>query len=242
MNGLILTLVLGVFIIVGALIVFVTKNNKQFIQFSISMAFSVIIMLIIVDILPEAWEVVDLGSTIKNLLVIIGGAIVGFMILTLLDQFIPEHDDDKNFKHIGLVSSIALVIHNVVEGMAIYSLYVNDPKAGIMASIGIGLHNIPLGMVITSTFYHANKSKKKTSLIILLISLSTFLGGLIMYFFDVNAIMEIIEAISLTITLGMLVYISTRELLPKVIKNDYRKTTLAGLLTGIAILLTTLFI
>lgn len=248
MNALLLTFILGLFIILGAVIVFLTKNNEKFIQFSISLAFGVILTLIFIDILPEALEVIDLGSVWKNTVMIIVGAGVGFFGLTFLDKFIPDHDDDhsthadddKNLKHIGLVSSIALVIHNIVEGMAIYTLYTNDATSGIMASIGVGLHNIPLGMVISSTFYQSNKNKKKTFMIILGISLSTFVGGAIMYLFNVNSVMDMIEAASLTITLGMLIYISVMELFPKIIHTEYKKTTVLGVVLGILLLLITL--
>ena len=40
--------------------------------------------------------------------------------------------------------------------------------------------------------------------------------------------MEIIEAVSLTLTLGMLIFISMRELLPKVIHSEYKKITYLG--------------
>ena len=250
MNGLFLTLILGLFIILGAAIVFLTKNNDKFIEFSISLATSVIFMLILIDILPETIEVIEANTWYLKALYIISGAIIGLFLLKVLDYFIPDHDDDletdedddKNLKHIGFVSSIALVIHNIVEGMAIYTLYTGDPKAGIMASIGVGLHNIPLGMVITSAFYKNNQNKLKTTLIILGISLSTFLGGIIIHLFSLQSIMETIEAVSLTLTLGMLIYILIMELIPKVIHSKNKKITISGLITGVILLLITLLI
>lgn len=248
MNGLLLTLILGVFIIAGALIVFLTKNNDKFVDFSISLAFGVMVTLVLTHILPEAIEVVNIGEVWQSVLIIISGALVGYLGLTFLDRFIPDHhddldtdeDDNDNLKHIGLVSSIALVIHNIVEGMAIYTLYMSDATSGLMASIGVGLHNIPLGMVIASTFYKSNNSKKKTSFIILIIALSTFVGGLIMYLFELGSIMELVEAISLTVTLGMLIYISFRELLPKMIHSKDKKIVVTGIVLGVSLLLITL--
>ena len=248
--GLLLTLILGIFIIIGAGIVFLTKNNDKFVQFSISLAFGVMTMLIILDLLPEAYEVIDSGNIIYNILYIIIGATIGFLLLKLLDHFIPdhhddpkdEHDDDKNLKHIGLVSSIALVIHNIVEGMAIYLLVTSDLKAGLMACIGVGLHNIPLGMVIASTFYKSNQSKKKTMLIILGISLSTFIGGLFIYLFNLSSMIDLLESISLTLTIGMLLYILIMELFPKVIHTKDKRITLCGIGLGILLLVATLFI
>lgn len=248
--GLLLTLALGIFIILGAIIVFLTKNNDKFVQFSISLAFGVMVMLILFDLLPEAYEIIDNGNVIYNIFYILIGGTIGFILLKILDCFIPDHDDDpdddsdddKNLKHIGLVSSIALVIHNIVEGMAIYLLVTSDLKAGLMASIGVGLHNIPLGMVIASTFYRSNQDKKKTMLIIFGISLSTFIGGLFICLFNLSNIMELLESISLTLTIGMLSYILIMELLPKIIHSKNKKITVSGIGLGIILLIIALFI
>lgn len=248
--GLLLTLLLGLFIIIGAIVVFVTKNNDKFVQFSISLAFGVIAMLIGGHLLPEAFEVINTGNIIYDVIYIVVGAGIGFMLLKVLDHFIPDHDDDpdtkedddKNLHHIGLVSSVALVIHNIVEGMAIYLLVTNDLKAGLMACIGVGLHNIPLGMVIASTFYKANKSIKKTLFIILGISLSTFVGGLAIHLFDISSIMGLLESITITLTIGMLLYILVMELLHKVIHNKDKKTTICGVALGIILLVIAMFI
>lgn len=248
--GLLLTLILGIFIIIGAIIVFLFKNSEKFTLFSISLAFGVMTMLVITNLLPEAYEVIDGGNIIYDTLYVLLGSSIGFIILKILDYFIPDHhddldtdeDDDRNLKHIGLVSSIALVIHNIVEGMAIYLLVTSDLKHGLLACIGIGLHNIPLGMVIASTFYKSNQSKKNTMLIILGISLSTFIGGLIIYLFNLTTILPVLESIAITLTIGMLIYISVMELLPKIINSKDKKITLSGITLGIILIILTLFV
>ena len=126
--------------------------------------------------------------------------------------------------------------------MAIYLLVSSDLKAGLMACVGVGLHNIPLGMVIASAFYKSNKDKRHTILIILGISLSTFIGGLLISVLPFTDIMEVVESISLTVTLGMLLYILILELLPKVIHNKDKKVTISGIILGVILLLITLFI
>ena len=247
--GLLLTLILGIFIIFGAMIVFLFKNNEKFTLFSISLAFGVMTMLIIIDLLPEAYEVINSGNMLYSVIYILIGASIGFIFLKVLDHFIPDHDDgldvdneDKNLKHIGLVSSVALVIHNIIEGMAIYLLVSSSLKAGLMACLGVGLHNIPLGMVIASTFYKSNNSRKNTLMIILSISLSTFVGGLLVYLFNLTSIMDILESITITLTIGMMLYIVLMELLPKIINSKDKKITISGILLGVILLVFTLFI
>ena len=54
--------------------------------------------------------------------------------------------------------------------------------------------------------------------------------------------MEIVEGISLTLTIGMLLYILIMELLPKILHSKNKKITISGILLGIFMLMITLFI
>lgn len=247
MIGLWLTFMLGIFIILGALIVFYTENSEKFIEFSISLAAGVILMLIGIDLIPEMLEVIPYTGLYKFFL-IFSGVGFGFIILKVLDKFIPDHDDDeetdvddaKNLEHIGLMSTVALIIHNIVEGMAIYILATSDIKAAFIASIGVGLHNIPLGMVIASAFYQQNENKKKTFTILGIVSLSTFVGGLLIFIFNLGKYVEILEAVSITLTIGMLLFILLMELIPKMRKAKNKKISYTGFFTGVILLLITL--
>lgn len=249
--GLLITLGLGLFIILGGLFVLGTKNNTKFITFSLSFAFSVMIVLIVTDLFPEALE---LFQEENKLLPSLGWmalfTVVGFLILLLLDHFVPDHEDDPtttkddkdNLKHISLVSSIALVIHNIVEGMAVYLLTASSFNAGMMASIGIGLHNIPLGMVIASTYFASVRDKKKTFFYLFMVSLSTFLGGLIVFLFHPVSIPPLLEGMTLSVTMGMLFYIILLELLPKLLHTKEKKATLLGLVAGFVLLILSIMI
>ena len=243
--GLLITLVLGLFIIIGAIITFASKNNNKFVTFSISLAFSVMIMLMFADLIPEIKEIfVSEFGFVLGIFISLLGILFGIVILKILDIFIPDHDghEKKELKHIGLISSIALVLHNIIEGMAVYTSVNNSLESGILLSIGTGLHNIPLGMVITSTFYKSNNSIKKTLSIIILVSLSTFLGGVIMMLLSGVLVNEVILGVLLSITLGMLIYISIFELLPKMLETKNKKIVVSGILIGIILIAITMFI
>ena len=64
--GLLITLVLGLFIIIGAIITFASKNNNKFVTFSISLAFSVMIMLMFADLIPEIKEIISREEITKS--------------------------------------------------------------------------------------------------------------------------------------------------------------------------------
>lgn len=248
--GLVLTFVVGLFILIGTLIVYKTKDNDRVVNFSISLAFGVIITLIILEIIPELYEIfIRKFNLISVIVLIIASTMIGIGFLKLLDKFVPDHHEhgktkkkkEENLHHIGIVSSVALSMHNLIEGFALYTAAITDIKMGIMMCIGIGLHNIPMGMIVTSTFVKGNKDKKKIALILLFITLSTFIGGLFSHFLY-GYISNDIIGILLGITLGMLLYISIFELLPKIKRTKYKKDTIIGIIVGILVLIiSTLF-
>jgi zinc transporter ZupT len=57
--GLALTFFVGLFILIGTVFATKFKDNKRFTDFSISLAFGVIIALILFEILPETYEVLN---------------------------------------------------------------------------------------------------------------------------------------------------------------------------------------
>lgn len=246
--GLLTTLLLGIFIIIGALIAFLIKRKERVVDFSLGLAFSIIIMLIVTDLLPEVIE--HLGLKHIYLFLIFG--IIGYGILKLLDHFIPDHDDDghmdtarekkENLVHIGVITSLALVLHNIIEGMAVYSTVITDKTLGLAITIGIGFHNIPLGMVVAGTFYQSKENLSKTILSVLAVSLSTFVGGLILFFLDITTISSTILGILLSITLGMLIFISLSELLPRIRATKNKKAAITGIIIGVIIQLIAFFV
>lgn len=244
--GLLLTFIIGFFIMIGAFIVFKTKNSEKIINFSISIALGVMASLCLLELIPESFEYFrDDFTVLKSIILLVSSAFIGCGILKVLDHFIPDHesttkkkkDQEENLLHIGIVSSIAFVIHNVIEGMALYTATIADTKVGLLMCIGIALHNIPMGMVITSTFETGNYHKKETILWLIFISLSTFLGGLIMFLGRNSFIAYSILGILLGVTLGMLFYIVLFELLPKVKETRYKKDTAVGISLGVLLLL-----
>lgn len=243
--GLVLTLVLGLFIIIGAFLMHIFENKEKFLVISLSMAFGVMASLIFLELLPESFEIFnEKYSSIISIVMILIFSIIGFLILKILDKFIPDHEDDDeaNLIHVGIVSSIAIILHNIIEGMAIYNTFNTSINLGILLSIGVGLHNIPLGMVLSSTFYKSLSNKKKSNVIIFLISTSTFVGGLIMCIFNNVFKNEFIIGLLLSITVGMLVYINIIEILPKLIKSKDKKMIITSIIVGILILFVSVFL
>lgn len=240
------TLLVGLFTVLGTVLILFTNNNKKFVDFSISMAFGVMIMLALFELLPESYEIISQQINAPyNIVVLIIGVIIGIELLKILDKFVPDHDHDhkhdkdhkRNLYHIGVITSVALILHNLIEGITLYNTLLSSLKAGLMMCIGIGLHNIPIGMVITSTFYKKNKSKLKTLFISFGISLSTFVGGLAAMYLKTLTQNEFLEGVLLAVTLGMIIYITLFELVNQVKEIKNKKIRYGGIAIGIIVLI-----
>ena len=237
--SLLITFLLGIFFLVGALVVKVGKNTRFIENISVSVALGTMVTLVIIDLIPEMLEHME-GVPIIFLILLI---LLGVVLLKVLDFFIPEHDhehslhhdcSEENLVHIGIISLVAIVLHNVIEGMAVYSLSIESLKTGMLVALGVGLHNIPMGMIIVSTLEHEKKNVKIIAY--LLASLSTFLGGLIMVLVS-SVITDFVIGILISITLGMILYIVLFELLPHVLHGEKKMQSFVGVLIGVILII-----
>lgn len=234
--NLIITLLFGLPILLGTCVLLFCKSSKKLTAISISMAFSILLFLIFLELIPETLEKLDYISLLLFVL-------VGIVLLKGLDHFIPEHHHSKDkhhLSHIGWMSALALVLHNIIEGMALYTSLQANLSMGILIGLGVGLHNIPMGFIIGSTLKEAGYSNHKIILTSLGVSISTLLGGILAYIFK-NMITDYILGIMLAVTLGMLVYIVFFELLEHM-HHQKKEDNMIGLLLGIVLFIISLFL
>lgn len=244
-GALIFTLIVGLFILIGSALIKITKNSDKFVHFSISMALGVIVSLIIMELLPESFELLSESyNTRITVIMVFGFSVLGLLWLMALENLIPHHGHGhgEELFHLGLVSSVAIILHNVIEGMAIYASATDSLSTGLLMGLGVGLHNIPMGMVITSALVKANTKKTKIIAILASISLSTFVGGLILHFNSNILANTTWLGIILSITQGMLIYIVIFELLPHIKHGDNKKINIIGIILGIITMVASTFL
>ena len=154
--GLLLAFIVGLFFLVGIIFLKYVKNEDKWISFSIALAFVVMINLLLFDLLPELIEQ-------KNIYLIIP-AIIGFSFFILLDKLIPHHHEhgkkehELHLNHIGIITILALFLHNFIEGFTLYNITITNITSGILMMISISLHNIPLGFQIGTHICNDKKS------------------------------------------------------------------------------------
>ena len=76
-----------------------------------------------------------------------------------------EEDDkikkSKKLKQSGILTALAIGIHNFPEGLITFVASLNDPKVGAILAVAIGIHNIPEGICVSIPMYYARNSRGK---------------------------------------------------------------------------------
>ena len=231
-----ITLLSGLSFFIGYLITKLIKDEKKLITFSVGFSFTIILGLIFTDLLPECLEFTD------NKLIILGFVILGILLLKVLDLFIPDHEHEHTKKkdhmeHIGVISFIALFIHNIIESTAIYTASLTNTSLGLMMAIGVSFHNIPLGIQISSMI----KNKKEKLLLTTGLTFSSLVGIILLNLLKIT-LSDGVLCVLISITLGMLIYISLFELLCEVKENIKKKELQLGIFSGIVLVIISVLI
>ena len=241
--GLLFTLGIGLFFLIGFILVKIVKDKKKMLYFSTGMAFVVMIGMLLFDLIPEIIELNGLWDYVPvwKVVVTIVFVLIGIGGLKCLDVFLPHHhhhhdheselEHVEHTSHVGLMTSLSLVIHNIVEGMSVFVITCESIMTGLMATIAVGMHNVPLGIEIASNMKEKDRQIGDYVVIILLL-LSSFLGALLLYVcgFEVPIVVEIIM---ISVAIGMILYISLFELLPEMKNYKKERTLYYGIIMGI---------
>lgn len=233
--GLLITFILGAFVLIGALIAGVAKNGDRIRELSIAVALGAMAMLLIDDLVPEMVEGVESIGIWPTII----GVAVGVVVLIVLDRFLPEAHHEHGHVghqgsalHISVATTIALVIHNVIEGMSVYSMSLESATTAILLGLGIGVHNVPLGMIVYAGV--RDGSRKSKIVMLALAALSTFVGGLLMWVMR-SAVDERVIAFMICLTVGLLLYIIVFELIPHVVRAQNKRLAIGGVILGLAV-------
>ena len=270
MNGIIsallLTLIAGAATgIGGALVLFKKKISSDFLAGALGLSAGVMIFISMAEMFPESQEMIaGTGLTHGEAFVLVA-FFVGMGLITLIDFAIPEYENpheapglsldsktaavgmleqtgnEKAMHRLGLLSALAIAVHNFPEGIATFIGALNDPERGAGITFAIAIHNIPEGIAVAIPIYYATKSKGKALLYATLSGMSEVIGALLCL--AVTAIFGIeltgggpAFPLVMSAVAGIMIYISLDELLPTAEKYGKHHIAIAGVVGGMAIM------
>jgi len=254
-----LTALAGLATGVGGLIgVLAGKSSKKFLAVCLSFSAGVMLYVSFAEILREAFEslehVFDASYLIATL-----AFFGGITLIALIDKFVP-HDDEsldlqgsgqalsgraylsrrekRELKRTGVMSTVAIAIHNFPEGLITFMAAMHDPALGVVIAVAIIIHNIPEGIAMAAPIYYATGSRTKALLVSTGAGLTELLGAAVAWlllqnlFYDMEGVFGIIFAA----VGGIMVYVAIHQLLPAAQKYGKHHTVMKWMFAGMAVM------
>lgn len=234
----------GISTLLGGLVVyFKFKDKNSFIAFALSFSLSVMISLSIFELLPDSF--ITLSSRFGLLIGIIFTTVmflIGKFLVTKINKKLALLHNKDNLYRVGLLSMIALMVHNFPEGIATFMASYNDLSTGISLGIAIMLHNIPEGISIAVPVYYATGSKKRGLFLTLVSGLAEPLGAFVSYILLKNYINDVTISLVLILVAGIMMSLAIDEMIPEVDKYNNKVISIIGMILGLVLVLINLYL
>ncbi len=238
----ILSFLAGISTVIGSLVIFLDKDkNNKIVTISLSFAAGVMICVSLTDLLPNCYNMIlDSSNSFPKIILTLIFMVFGIIISMLIDKYLPsqyENKDENGLYKIGIISMVAIALHNIPEGIATFITSSNNFKLGLTLTIAIALHNIPEGISIAVPIYHSTNNKKKAILYALLSGMSEVVGSILAFLFLAPYINDHIMAALYAIIGGIMIHISVYELIPGAYKDSTLKKIIKYFLIGAIIMI-----
>jgi ZIP family zinc transporter len=246
----------------GIISFFVNRNNSYFLSLSLGFSAGVMVYVSFMELLTESISILGMTWGTRGELVAILVLFFGMMFTALIDMILPEahHPSDvlgelddmteehkkqikeKHLIRVATLTGIAVVIHNLPEGVATLTTAYSDLSLGLAVGIAIALHNIPEGIAIAVPFYHGTGKKWRAVGYAFLSGLAEPVGAVLAYFVLAPFLTSAMVAIILAFVAGIMIFISFDELIPTAQSFDIKDVAVYGVLGGMFLMAITMVV
>lgn len=246
MRALLLSLGAGLSTLLGALVVvFTKKKSEKLVTVSLGFAAGVMVSVSFLDMLPLATDLLaQQYNKAIGVVISVASLLLGVGIASGLDKLVPhEHgktgEDENshgNIYRLGMMSMLAIAVHNFPEGIATFMAGMSNPSIGLTIAVAIALHNIPEGISVAMPIYFATGNKKRAFLYTLLSGISEPVGALLAYTVLQPFISNTLLGVLFSIVAGIMLYISIEELIPSSRQYGFTRLALTSTFAGICLM------
>jgi ZIP family zinc transporter len=175
----------------------------------------------------------------------------GMILIAAIDFVIPSHEnphegglieemqedaESKSLHRLGLLTALAIGIHNFPEGMATFFAALSDPAVGISVAFAIALHNIPEGISISIPIYFATGNRRKAFWYSFLSGTAEPLGAIFGYLLLRPFLTPQLMGIVFAAVAGIMVFISLDQLIPNAKKYSSAHQSMYGMISGMVLM------
>ena len=219
----------GISTILGYLFIYLNNKNNRVLIMSLGFASGVMFFISIYDLIPTG---INIFNNTYNMVFSLILCIVLIVVGIILSSYLNKDYNINSLYHVGILSMIGIIIHNIPEGIATFLTTSYNLKLGLVLSIAIACHNIPEGISISIPIYYSTNNKLKAFIYTFISGMSEFIGAIIAYLF-LGGINELFLGYLYLIIAGIMIYISLQLLLPTSLKYDNKRLTFISFILGI---------
>lgn len=249
-----LTLIAGLATGIGsALAFFAKKTSTGFLSIALGFSAGVMIYVSMIEIFFKARISlsVPLGEY-RGYMAATAAFFGGIILIAVIDRLVPSYENphevrgveelespealrEKNdLMRMGLLSALAIGIHNFPEGLATFTTALQDQTLGVSIAAAIAIHNIPEGIAVSVPVYYATGSRKKAFVLSFLSGLSEPVGAAAGYLVLLPFFNDLVYGMLFASVAGIMVFISIDELLPSAQRYGKHHLSVYGLIAGMA--------
>lgn len=149
---------------------------------------------------------------------------------------------ERRLLRMGLLSALAIGIHNFPEGLATFAAGLTDPAIGVSIAVAVAIHNIPEGIAVSVPIYYATGSRRKAFWLSFLSGLSEPVGALIGFLVLRMFLSPVVFGFLFAGVAGIMVFISLDELFPAAREYGQGHLAIYGLVAGMAVMAVSLLL
>lgn len=258
--ALLLTVIAGLATGLGGLAVFLTnRTNGSFLALSLGFSAGVMLYVSFVEILAEASDLLSAAwGPGRGTWGMVGGFFAGIAVIAVIDRIVPHQANPHEFAYqpgdaeadaafaapaadsrllrTGMLTALAIAIHNFPEGFATFAAALGNPSVAVAITVAIALHNIPEGIAVAVPVFQATGSRARAIGLSFLSGLSEPLGAVIGFLLLRPFLTDALFGASLAAVAGIMVFISLDKLLPTAEKYGGHHLCVYGIVAGMAVM------
>ena len=232
----ILALMAGLATGIGGLIVFIVKEiSQEMMAFLLAMAAGVMLLVSVLDL----W----FGQALENgFLPITLSFGIGMIIVYSVGMYTKKGEDytemskERKLYKSGILTAIALAIHNFPEGLAMGVAVLESAQYGVVLMAAIALHNIPEGIAVAAPIQAGGGGRMKATLIAMATGFTEPLGALFALLILGPILTPFMVGCSLAFVGGIMTVVAYNELIPQAREQKRPRHMVVGAVFGAAVM------
>lgn len=228
-----MTTLAGISTLLGSILIFFKNKEEKILSSSLAFAAGVMITVSFTDLIPSSISKIgEYCPFFATFCLCLIGMNIGILLSNFIEKKVSKKENSSTLYKIGLISMLAIILHNIPEGIATYISCKNDFNLGLKLTIAIALHNIPEGISISVPIYYSTKSKKKAFFYTFISGFSEVVGAIISYLFLGYLENDLFMGFLYSIIAGIMITISIKELIPESLNYKLKKKTILFFIIG----------